>query len=290
VKWPADLEVYETKSKVVGSPGGVSAKIFEVLLIPRRGGKFTLPEQELAYFSPQDGAYKTKRATAVEIVAEGQGEAPRPGVGSAVVSSMPTGDAVVSASDGLLLPEQWTGRRRMSSTLASWIIQVLVGLSGLLLAGVGVQKLWRRRHLLDSLRAAVERKRRGPAASLWETLKREAGRANALSVKDLVAFYQSVAEGLYSELEARLSLPARAWSRAEIRRQIDEAAHDGKVMLDSTLWERINNVLEYSEALQFSGAIQEQSARSRMEPTLKEVERIITALQELQETKTENRE
>lgn len=279
VKWPADLEVYETKSKVVGSAGGVAAKIFEVLLIPRRGGRFTLPEQELGYFSPQEGAYKTKRAPAIEIVAEGQGEAPAPR-NSPMISAPGSGDvAAMPASDGLLLPEQWTGRRGVSSPLAVWIIQGLVALSGLLLAGVGARKLWRRRHLLDSLRAAVERKRRGPAASLWETLKSEAARADSLSVKDVVAFYQSIAEGLYSELETRLSLPARAWSRAEIRRQIDEASHDERTMPDSTLWQRIENVLEYSEALQFSGAVQEQEARSRMEPTLKEVERILASLQ-----------
>jgi len=281
MKWPADLEVYETKSKVVGSPGGVSAKVFEILLIPRRGGRFMLPEQELAYFSPHEGGYKTKKAAAIEIVAEGQGES---AVSGGTATATP-GNATTPASDGLLLPEQWSGRRPLSSPLAKWIIQGLVALSGLLLVGVAARKLWRRRHLLGSLRAALARQRRGPAASLWETLRSEAARADVLSLRDLVAFYQSIAEGLYSELESRLSLPARAWSRAEIRRQIEEASHEGTAMPDSNLWQRIENVLEYSEALQFSGAVQEQEARSRMQPTLNEVERILASLQERAEKK-----
>jgi hypothetical protein len=167
----------------------------------------------------------------------------------------------------------------MSSPLAQWIVQALVLLSGLLLAGVGVHKIWRRRHLLGSVRAALSRQRRGPSTTLWASLRNQCGRADQLSAGELVVFYQSIAQGLYSELESCLSLPARAWSRAEIRRQIDEAAHDGRWMPDSVLWQRVENILEYSEALQFSGAIQEQEARSRMSTTLNEVERILASLQ-----------
>ncbi len=276
VKWPADLEVYETKSRVAGSPGGVSAKIFEILLIPRRGGSFTLPEQELAYYSPQEGAYRTKKAPALDIVVEGQGDGFVPKSSSATSS---TTSSITPGGDGLLLPEQWTGRRSMSSPLAQWIVQALVLLSGLLLAGVGAHKIWRRRHLLGSVRSALTRQRRGSASTPWTALRSQCARADRFSAGELVAFYQSIAQGLYSELESRLSLPARAWSRAEIRRQIEEASHDGSWMPDSVLWQRIENILEYSEALQFSGALQEQEARSRMETTLNEVERILALLQ-----------
>jgi hypothetical protein len=282
VKWPSDLEVFETKSRVSGSPGGVSAKIFEILLIPRRGGRFTLPEQELAYYSPQEGAYRTKKAPALDITVEGQGEATVPRSGTSAPSAT---SSITANGDGLLLPEQWTGRRAMSSPLARWIVQVLVLLSGLLLAGVGAHKIWRRRHLLGSVRSAFARERQGSTTSLWTSLRNQAARADQLSISELVSFYQSIAQGLYSELESRLSLPARAWSRAEVRRQVDEASQDGGSMLDSVLWQRIENILEYSEALQFSGAVQEQEARSRMETTLKEVERILASLQENSESR-----
>ena len=107
-KWPDGIEVYETKQKVSGSQGGTASKIFEILLIPRKPGKFVLPEQILGFFSPAERRYKERKASGIEIFVDGQAEAATArGSGSTEASAAGSGAAVppqLSIADGLLLP------------------------------------------------------------------------------------------------------------------------------------------------------------------------------------------
>jgi len=277
IRWPADLEVYETKQRVTGSPGGVSAKIFEVLVIPRKPGKFTIPEQELGFFSPTERAYKVKKANGIEVLVEGQASSSPPSLAS---GSSPAPTVTVRPSDGLLLPEQWVSHRLPSSPSARWLVLALVGLSGLALGGLVMKRLWRMRNTLQTIRHRFRRLKQGVEDDFWPNLKAELPKASSLSRDGIAAFYQKVAEGLCAALEAELSLPARAWSRAEMRNHLSDAESHGKVLLEGSLWARVENLLEYSEAVQFSGAVPDSEARQRMEGTLKEVERVIAAIRD----------
>ena len=158
------------------------------------------------------------------------------------------------------------------------IIQALVALGGVLLAGLGLRRLWRMRHLLGTLRSLRGRSPVDARVEAWRALRALAARPEATTWADVVVFYQRASDLLCSELEAVFGLPARAWSRAELRRRIEEGDGHATVALDSTLWQRIENILEYGEAVQFSGGPGEHGARSRMDGTLREIERIVAAL------------
>ena len=153
-----------------------------------------------------------------------------------------------------------------------------MALSGLAILGLAVQRISRKQGILKSIRESIRRSRRGTSDEFWLELKSQAQKAGALNRAEVIAFYQKSSSGLYAVLEAQLALPARAWSRAEIRQQIEEAEANGQPLMENSLWQRIENVLEYGEAVQFSGTITDAEARQRMEPSLKEVERILASL------------
>ncbi len=278
-KWPEDIEVYETKSRVAHSRGGVATKIFEILLIPRRAGSVVLPAQVLSFFAPATGRYETRTAPDIHVEVEGSSGAtassPQPqGLGRSSEGSSSSG-----IDGNLLLPEQWVGGAGASSSSVSQrLVWGMVLLSGLALLGAlasGAVRKWRR---LRGVRGA----RKGHTASSWsslcESLQSEAESGQQCSWREVPPYYQRLSEGLLDELERVLRIPARAWSRSEIRRHLEERTAEGTGLMDSSLWMRVENVLEYAEAVQFSGAVEQQEARDRMLPKLREADRIVAQL------------
>lgn len=78
VKMPefADFRVYESgKNESINQQGGkiAGSRTFEMALIPKTSGKFTIPPLEYSYFNPSIGKYETVRTRQMEIVATGEG-------------------------------------------------------------------------------------------------------------------------------------------------------------------------------------------------------------------------
>ncbi len=57
-QWPAGFEKYETKSQHKTGKDGLSQKIFETLVIPRKSGEFSIPPALLTFFDPESGRYQ----------------------------------------------------------------------------------------------------------------------------------------------------------------------------------------------------------------------------------------
>jgi hypothetical protein len=283
VKWPSDLEVYETKTRTTSPRGGVSAKIFEILLIPRRPGKLVIPAQELAFFSPTSKQYQQRQAPLIEVQVEGsmpvtQEQKPT----DATATGEPSKPRVSVGLEGLVLPEQWTSAMSSSSPLARVLSVLMVGLSGLALLGLVLLKVGRRRGLLRSLRGAGWGKSQDLGTAGLRSLELLLRDQATLAWGDVVRFYQELAQVLGAELERRLNLPARSWSRNEIRRAVEVGAEEDHPRFrgfEAQLWLRVENLLDYAEAVQFSNGIQQQEARERMEGSYRELERVLELLQ-----------
>lgn len=67
VAWPEGIEVYDTKSQSKFFKNGTSYKEFEVLLIPRKLGKLSLPSVPLAYFNPRTQSYEKDSSQTLEV-------------------------------------------------------------------------------------------------------------------------------------------------------------------------------------------------------------------------------
>lgn len=71
--WPDHIELYETKGKTKNSKNGVNRKVFEFLLIPRKEGKYTLPQIELSFFDPNQKKYLFKKTREITLSVSGGG-------------------------------------------------------------------------------------------------------------------------------------------------------------------------------------------------------------------------
>ena len=72
IEWPKEFEVFDTRSESKFFKNGTSYKEFEVLVIPRAQGKFTVSPIEFGMFDPQQRKYLTQKSNALEInVGEG---------------------------------------------------------------------------------------------------------------------------------------------------------------------------------------------------------------------------
>lgn len=71
-----DFRVYESgKTESISQRGGKisGTKTFELALIPKTSGTYTIPSLEYSFFNPSRGKYETIRTKPIEIVASGEG-------------------------------------------------------------------------------------------------------------------------------------------------------------------------------------------------------------------------
>lgn len=74
IELPPDLETYDTKTESKFSRDGTSFKEFELLLIPRRQGTFTIPSISISSFDPTRRQYIQSKTNPITIqVGEGRG-------------------------------------------------------------------------------------------------------------------------------------------------------------------------------------------------------------------------
>ena len=259
VAWPQDVEVFESKSRTLPARSGVATKIFEIIVIPRRPGRLSIPAAELSYFSVKDRDYRTLKSSGHEIEvtpgnSEGSGSAPV----SAPASTATSGTAPVT----LVSPEDWSEAPRLGSWLGLrpggrgwWGILGLLGLSGSVLVLrllSGARRKW-------SMLRAVRRRGAGRDRE-WEALQKFITRDSAQAPWNrVVEAYEALSQRLLQAIEQRTAIPARALSRDEIHRR----ATDERIG-DESLWKRACLLLEYCEWVRFgasAGMVTEPEAR-----------------------------
>jgi hypothetical protein len=269
--WPQSVELYESKGRAKTGRGGISEKIFELLLIPRTPGKVTLPPLNFSFFDPIKKAYVTQSTGSFDLTV---GE---PAPGSAVVlprarsaqnSQAPeTGagskegqlrglKAPGSSHEGFFGKPWWRWLYWLSSaTLAFFVILV------------GVDQWQRRRRAGEQLAQATN------GAKSWQQLAASAKSAilsggTRLAWNDVTQAYESLSGAVYDAIDRRYPIGARGLSREELERiLVDEK------QLPTELWKRIDRILEYAEMVRFAssaGAVTEDNARRDLQKWVNE--------------------
>ena len=64
VSFPKDFEIYDPKEDnktVMSASGSKGNVVFDYVVVPRHGGRYSVPPVEFVYFDPDDASYKTLR-------------------------------------------------------------------------------------------------------------------------------------------------------------------------------------------------------------------------------------
>lgn len=269
IRWPQDVEVYETKSRTTPAKSGNPSKIFEVLVIPRKPGKLVIPAGEMSYFSVKDKAYKTTSAQPIEIeVMEGGGVVSQ----AAPSTGKRQEPSAESAKPRFFLPEEWRGSSvsALGSKLGWRLVLAMVAFTTLLLAGFGLRKFVRLLGRMSALRSA----RRADEENRSFSRLREFSTSRALQAPwtEVVRAYDDLAQKLCIRIEEVSQVPARALGREELLRQ---GVSSG--LAEEGIWKRVVLLLEYSEWVRFgsgAGVVSEGEARSRLGDWISEAERL----------------
>jgi hypothetical protein len=268
IKWPANLEVYDTKASSKAGKGGVGEKIFEILLIPRQPGPLTLPGIDFSFFDPVKKAYVTRSTEPIQVnvnesapgasappsVVAGGASSPSastPQTPGGEQSAEPHGLRTVNADgDGVLggLPF-W----RIIYYLASLAIIVFI-----LIVGRDLFRQLRTRGVqLRAVRARDQERS-------WDRLRALAREAQTgLSWQQLAGAYETLESVLLDSIDRAYAVGARSLPRSELKNVLIEEKG-----LPEAHWSPIEKVLEFSETVRFAGAASksmESRARSELE-------------------------
>ncbi len=251
--WPKSVDLYEAKSRNLPSRGGLGAKVFEFLLIPREAGKVTLPALELSFFDPAKKAYYTKSAAPIEInVLEGL-----PGAGAITSGSHLKNPQSLSPSSNQQSPSQDSSQPRdlmpsgdpasASNWPPVWKFLYLAsflafgGLAGMI--GMDLSK---------AAKAKKAKDQAGPGGLSKEWLELQSMTPDTiqkLSSSDLLRFYEILGEVLLNALDDTYQTSARAISRSELQSCLIDQHKFSK-----GLWDRVARILDYSDQLRFAGS------------------------------------
>jgi BatD DUF11 like domain len=271
VSWPKDVEVFESKSRMLPARGGVSTKIFEIVFIPRRPGKVTIPAAEMAYFSVKDSAYRVLRGAdqEIEVVAT-----------EGVQASVPNAQSTPRKEGAVfLLPEEWKNGIQLSGqssrivTVLLWLILVL---SGLLVGGVLFRRVAKKWTRLRSMQASwFSGNRARGSDSGWGELRRFEEMCGQAPWSEVLGAYEQLLSLFLSEVESCSQIPARALSRDDLFREaIEKGGEEG-------VWKRVCVLLEYCEWVRYgssAGMVTQPEARSRFPSWMGEAGRLIAEL------------
>lgn len=273
VRWPQDVEVYETKSRTNPAKSGTPSKTFEILVIPRKPGKMVIPAAEMSYFSVKEKGYKTTNSQPIEIeVMVGGGIASQPASPRMGSRASPSQSSPSAEPLRFFSPEEW----RVSSvsalvSKAGWrVVLAMLSITCLLLVGVALRKFTRLMGRISSIRSAKRSDEEG--RSFQKLREFSANRVARATWPEVVAAYEELAQKLCIRVEELSGIPARAIGREELLRQGMDA---GKT--EEGIWKRVVLVLEYSEWVRFgsgAGVVSESEARSRLGDWISEADRL----------------
>lgn len=242
IDFPSSVEVYDSNSKVRSAPGGVGEKTFEILLIPRQPGPFTIPPIEFSFFDPGRREYVTKTTEPFEIQVAAAGD-------GATQEALPTARSKArSKSAGAKennVQDQLLGLREPQPDTS---------------ATPGGQPFWRWLYWLSALgllvfvaivlRDLVSRVRNRESkpdpsrtlAKAWDDLE-----TNSTSLP-LREGLDRLYELIFDAIDQRYAIGARSLSRSELKRILVE-----EKSLDIKVFDQTARLLERIEMAQFAG-------------------------------------
>ena len=205
IRFPQDFEVYDpkennkTSNTATGSKGNI---IYDYVVVPRHGGKFSIPPVEFCYFDPEQAKYNTVRTDSFHLaVAKAKGQS--------VAYSREQEDLNVLSNDirfiklGELESEE---KDDFFGTSSYWLTYLL-----LFLAFIAAFLWLRRQQKLNPNSWSVKGKKAGKVAS--RRLKKA---SKLMHNKDDAAFYDEVMRALLGYAGDKLSLPTNELNKENV--------------------------------------------------------------------------
>ena len=211
VRFPQDFEVYDPKENnkttntATGSKGNIT---YDYVVVPRHGGKFTIPPVEFCYFDPEKAQYNTVRTDSFSLaVAKAKGQP--------VAYTREQEDLNVLSSDirFIKLGELESAETDdFFGTSSYWLTYAALFLAFVLAF------LWlRRQQKLNPNSWSVKGKKAGKVAS--RRLKKA---SKLMHEKDDAAFYDEVMRALLGYAGDKLSLPTNELNKDNVISKLTE--------------------------------------------------------------------
>lgn len=209
IRFPQDFEVYDPKENnkttntSTGSKGNI---IYDYVVVPRHGGKYTIPPVEFCYFDPEAGRYNTVRTDSFSLaVAKAKGQP--------VAYTREQEDLNVLSNDIRFIK---LGQLKsvesddFFGTVNYWLTYAL-----LLIAFIAAFVWLRRWQSQNPNSWSVKGKKAGKVAS--RRLKKA---AKLMHAKDDAAFYDEVMRALLGYAGDKLSLPINELNKDNVIREL----------------------------------------------------------------------
>lgn len=255
---PAGLELFESKGATRTGQGGVNEKTFEYLLIPRYGGTYVIPPVAVSGFDPDKKAYVSKSTAPITLEAEGApvpeglkaGEE-SPAVGATASPSQGGGDSSTEASGPTALSglKPASGASSAFSTWAGYALKALPFLLGAFLLVILYGMIRRLSAWLKSRRA---RKVNQDWALRFSKAQTE---VRASMKSEPIAALSRMESVILDELQRKTGVPARAFSRGDLKRAIAEL----EIHYDDSFWEAFDGFFSKLDHARFAGSAVEES-------------------------------
>lgn len=213
---PGDIEIFDTKGRILPPVAGLSTKVFEYVLVPKNEGQFNIGPLTLSFFNPKSGSYESKTVETIPITVTGKS--------LNAISSNPNSQKLEDAggkNGGLdlgVVPYQAglnsKGRKDFSLLIA--ILSIGIGVFSLFLLGgkLGIQ--W----LSAAMKKRAEQSKTGESGiklikRTIANLKVSKGQKSNLKPSEL---YEALAKGIYGLLEIKFpGIEARSLSRSQLK-------------------------------------------------------------------------
>lgn len=211
IRFPQDFEVYDPKenSKTTNTATGAKGSIsYDYVVVPRHGGKFTVPPAEFCYFDPESSKYVTLQTDSFQLaVAKAKGR---------TVAYAPEQEDLNVLSNDIrfikLAPLQTTEPYDFYGTTAYWLVYVFLFVA--FVVAVVAMRVQQRRNPNSW---SAKGKKAGKAAS-----RRLKQAAKLMRQKDDAAFYDEVMRALLGYAGDKLSLPQEELNKDNVVSRLTE--------------------------------------------------------------------
>lgn len=204
VQLPSDFDKYDPKvtdKTELSTDGLTGSMVFEMLIVPRNKGQFTIPAADFVYFDTESKSYKTLKTQPLTLtVEEGDGS----GNSTASFNDNDISDILVGE------PSRETPGDTFFGSLAYFIINILS-----IIAFIVLYVLFRKRAIANSDTDAVRGKKANKVAV--KRLKK----ANALMTQGKTnEFYDEVLRALWGYISDKLTMPVEQLSRDNVSQEL----------------------------------------------------------------------
>ncbi len=234
VDWPKDFEVYDpkvTEKTKLTTAGLTGSMVYNYTVVPRHGGRFSVPPVEFTYFDTKTGRYQTVRSDSFQLAVANTAS---PGTARRVARE----DVKVLNSDIRHIMTGSRGIHQQGSRFFASAAYVLVYPCGLLLFLLVAFFLYRRGKADGTLKRG---KRAGKAAA-----KRLKTAQKLMKGNQRGAFYDEVMRALWGYIADKLFLPVAELNKENVKQLLEERG-----VKDSHI-ERLMDVLADCEFARFA--------------------------------------